>query len=381
LDFKLGPEHEEMRRKVREFAEREVAPVAARCDRTEEFIKELVPRMAELRLMGLVIPKKYGGSGTDTVCYAIAVEELSRVDGGTGITVAAHNSLCTYNIYLAGNEEQRQKYVAPLAKGEKIGAWGLTEPNAGSDAGGTQTTAVPDGDGWVLNGSKIFITHAGVADIAVIMAVTDRGKGTRGISAFIVERGTPGFSTGAIEKKMGLHGSDTGELVLDNCRIPKENLLGNLGEGFINTMKVLDGGRISIGAMALGIAQGALDASMKFAKERMQFGKPISKHQVIQFYIAEMATEIDAARLLVYRAAYMKDHGMKTTKESAMAKLYAAETAMKATTKAIQICGGRGYLEECDVERKFRDAKLTEIGEGTSEIQRMIIARELLGKL
>lgn len=381
MDFKLGPEHEEMRRKVREFAEREVAPVAARCDRTEEFIKELVPRMAELRLMGLVIPKKYGGSGTDTVCYAIAVEELSRVDGGTGITVAAHNSLCTYNIYLAGNEEQRQKYVAPLAKGEKIGAWGLTEPNAGSDAGGTQTTAVPDGDGWVLNGSKIFITHAGVADIAVIMAVTDRGKGTRGISAFIVERGTPGFSTGAIEKKMGLHGSDTGELVLDNCRIPKENLLGNLGEGFINTMKVLDGGRISIGAMALGIAQGALDASMKFAKERMQFGKPISKHQVIQFYIAEMATEIDAARLLVYRAAYMKDHGMKTTKESAMAKLYAAETAMKATTKAIQICGGRGYLEECDVERKFRDAKLTEIGEGTSEIQRMIIARELLGKL
>jgi len=381
MNFNLTEENIEMRRKVREFAVNEVASIATRYDKSEDFIKELIPKMAKLHLMGLVIPKEYSGAGGDYINYAIAVEELSRVDGATGITIAAHNSLCTNNIYIAGTEEQRKKFVVPLAKGEKIGAWGLTEPNAGSDASGTQTVAVLNNNEWIINGSKIFITHAAVGDIAVIMAVTDRNKGARGISAFIVERGTSGFSTGAVEHKMGLHGSDTGELVFDNCRVPKENLLGNLGDGFITTMKVLDGGRISIGAMALGIAQGALDISIKFAKERTQFGKPIGKHEIIQTYISEMATEVEAARLLVYRAAWMKNHKMNTTKESAMAKYYASEVAMKATTNAIQICGGQGCLEEMDAERKFRDAKLTEIGEGTSEIQKLVISRELLGKL
>lgn len=381
MDFSLSEENLKFREKVREFAETKVAPVAKKCDRSEEFISELIPEIAKMGLMGLAIPKEYGGAGGDYINYAIAVEELSRIDGSTGITVAAHNSLCTNNIYLAGTEEQRRKYVVPLAKGEKLGAWGLTEPGAGSDAGGTQTTAVLDGDEWVLNGSKIFITHASKADVYVIIAATDKTKGTRGgISAFIVERGTPGFSHGAIEKKMGLHGSDTGELVMEDCRIPKENLLGAIGEGFKNTMKVLDGGRISIGALALGLGQGALDASIKFAKERVQFGKPIGKHQIIQWYISEMATEIDAARLLIYRAAWMKNMNTITSRESAMAKYYASDVAMRAATRAIQIMGGRGYLDECTVERIFRDVKLCEIGEGTSEVQKLVIARHIIGK-
>lgn len=377
MNFSLTKEHEMIRKVVREFAENEIKPLAPKYDKSGEFIWDIVKKMKALNLFGLTVPKEYGGAGVDTISYSIAVEEISRVDGATGLTVAAHNSLCTAHIYEFGNEEQRRKYVVPLAKGEKIGAWGLTEPNAGSDAAATQTTAVEDRDEWVLNGSKVFITHGSVADVAVIMAMTDKEKKARGISAFIVEKGTSGFSSGTVEDKLGLRGSDTAELVLENCRVPKENLLGRRGEGFFAVLKILDGGRISIGAMALGIAQGALDESIKYAKEREQFGKPIGKFQAIQWMLADMATEIDAARLLVYKASFLKDQGKKFTKEASIAKLYASEVGMRAATKAIQIHGGYGYTKDYPVERFFRDVKLCEIGEGTSEIQRLVIAREL----
>jgi butyryl-CoA dehydrogenase len=376
--MELTPEQEMVRKTVRKFALEVVEPRAKEIDETCEFPWDTVKKMGEMGLMGICFPAEYGGAGLDTVSYAIAVEELSRVCGSTGITLAAHVSLGCYPIYAFGTEEQKRRYLVPLAKGEKIGAFGLTEPNAGSDAAGTETTAVRDGDGYVLNGTKIFITSAGVAEICIATALTERGKGTRGISAFLVEKGTPGFSVGTKENKLGLRGSDTCEIVFEDCRIPRENLLGKEGQGFSIFMNALDGGRISIGALALGIAQGALDASIKYSKERKQFGQPICEFQAVQWMLADMATEIAAARHLVYYAARQKDRGAKITMQSAMCKLFAAEAAMRATTKAIQIHGGYGYMKDYPVERYFRDAKLTEIGEGTSEIQRLIIARELL---
>jgi butyryl-CoA dehydrogenase len=377
MNFELTKEQEMVRKMVREFAETEIKPIAAEFDETQEFPWETVKKMGELNLLGLVFPKKYGGADVGYIGYAIAVEEVSRICGAHGITVAAHNSLCSNHIYIAGTEEQKQRFLTPLAKGEKIGAWGLTEPGAGSDAGATETTAVLDSDEWVLNGSKIFITHGSVGDIAVVIAATDKSKAHRGISSFIVEKGTPGFSSGTKENKLGLRASDTAEMVFEDCRIPKENLLGQINKAFYDTMEVLDGGRISIGAMALGLAQGALDESIKYAKEREQFGKKIAKFQAIQWMIANMASEVEAARMLVYYAGWLKDQGQKVTKLSAMAKMYASEVGMRAATKAIQIHGGYGYTKDYPVERIFRDVKLTEIGEGTSEIQRLVIARQL----
>jgi alkylation response protein AidB-like acyl-CoA dehydrogenase len=377
MNFELTKEQEMVRKMVREFAETEIKPIAAEYDETQEFPWETVKKMGELNLLGLVFPKKYGGADVGYIGYAIAVEEVSRICGAHGITVAAHNSLCSNHIFIAGTEEQKQRFLTPLAKGEKIGAWGLTEPGAGSDAGATETTAVLDGDEWVLNGSKIFITHGSVGDIAVVIAATDKAKAHKGISSFIVEKGTSGFSSGTKENKLGLRASDTAEMVFEDCRIPKENLLGQINKAFYDTMEVLDGGRISIGAMALGLAQGALDESIKYAKEREQFGKKIAKFQAIQWMIANMASEVEAARMLVYYAGWLKDQGMKVTKVSAMAKMYASEVGMRAATKAIQIHGGYGYTKDYPVERIFRDVKLTEIGEGTSEIQRLVIARQL----
>jgi butyryl-CoA dehydrogenase len=377
MKFELTKEQEMIRKMVREFAETEIRPIAAEYDEIQEFPWDTVKRMGELNLLGLIFPREYGGADVGYIGYAIAVEEISRVCGSHGITVAAHNSLCSNHIYIVGNEDQKQKYLVPLAKGEKIGAWGLTEPGAGSDAATIDTTAVLDGDEWVLNGSKIFITHGSVGDIAVVVATTDKAKGHRGISSFIVERGTPGFSPGTKENKLGLRASDTAEMVFENCRIPKENLLGKENRAFYDTMQVLDGGRISIGAMALGLAQGALDESIKYAKEREQFGRAIAKFQAIQWMIANMASEVEAARMLVYYAGWLKDQGKKVTKVSAMAKMYASEVGMRAATKAIQIHGGYGYTKDYPVERIFRDVKLTEIGEGTSEIQRIVIAKQM----
>ncbi|KPJ60327.1 MAG: acyl-CoA dehydrogenase [Latescibacteria bacterium DG_63] len=376
--MELTPEQEMVRRTVRKFAEEVVEPRAKEIDETCEFPWDVVKQMGELGLMGICFPTEYGGAGLDNVCYSIAVEEISRVCGSNGITLAAHVSLGTYPIQVFGTEEQKKKYGVPMARGEKIGTFALTEPAAGSDAAATETTAVKDKDGYVLNGTKIFITSAGVAEVCVATALTEKGKGTRGISAFIIEKGTPGFSVGTKEKKLGLRGSDTCEIVFEDCRIPHENLLGREGQGFRIFMHTLDGGRISIGAMALGIAQGALEASIKYSKERKQFGRSICEFQAVQWMLADMATEIAASRHLVYYAARQKDRGTKVTLESAMCKLYASEVAMRATTKAIQIHGGYGYMKDYPVERYFRDAKLTEIGEGTSEIQRLVIARELL---
>jgi alkylation response protein AidB-like acyl-CoA dehydrogenase len=377
MRFELTKEQEMIRKMVREFAETEIKPIAAEFDETQNFPWDTVKKMGELNLLGLIFPKKYGGADVGYIGYAIAVEEISRVCGAHGITVAAHNSLCSNHIYIAGTEEQKQKFLTPLAKGEKIGAWGLTEANAGSDAGATQTVAVQDGDEWIINGSKTFITHGSVGDIAVVLASTDKSKKQRGISSFIIEKDTPGFSAGTKENKLGLRASDTAEMVFEDCRVPMENLLGQLDRGFYDTMKVLDGGRISIGSLALGLAQGALDESIKYAKEREQFGKPIAKFQAIQWMIADMASEVEAARMLIYYAGWLKDHGMAVTKVSAMAKMYASEVGMRAATKAIQIHGGYGYTKDYPVERIFRDVKLTEIGEGTSEIQRLVIARQL----
>jgi len=378
MDFQLSPEHKMIRKITREFAETEIRPIAAEYDERQEFPWETVRKMGEMGLLGIIFPEKYGGAGSDYIGYAIGVEEIARVDGSHGITMAAHVSLCSNHIYMSGTEEQKMKYLVPLARGEKIGAWGLTEPAAGSDAGGTRMTAVPDGDEWILNGSKIFITHGSVGDIGVVIAVTDKSKRPHGTSSFIVEKGTKGFTAGTKENKLGLRASDTAEMVFEDCRIPKENLLGREGEGFIDALRVLDGGRISIGALGLGIAQGAYEESVKYAKEREQFGRPIAKFQSIQNMLADMAMGIDAARLLLYRAGFWKSRGKKVTREGAMAKLYCSEVAMRTTTKAIQIHGGYGYTKDYPVERFFRDAKLCEIGEGTSEIQRIVIAREVL---
>ncbi|UCE20281.1 MAG: acyl-CoA dehydrogenase [Gemmatimonadota bacterium] len=376
--MELTQEEFAFQQKMRTFAKEIIEPKAEEIDRTGEFSWDTVKEMARLDIMGINFPKAYGGAGKDTMHYTIAVEEISRVCGSTGITYAAHISLGSFPIYAFGTEEQKKKYLIPLAQGEEIGAFGLTEPNAGSDAAGTQTTAVLDGDDYVINGTKCFITNASIAKTVVFTAMTDKSKGTKGISSFIVERGTPGFTIGKKENKLGLRGSDTCELIFENCRIPRENILGKEGEGFKQFMITLDGGRISIGAMALGIAQGALDASIEWAKERIQFGKPIANLQAIQWKIADMATEIEAARHLVYHASRMKDSGVRFTKEAAMCKLYAGEVAMRSTIHAVQIHGGRGYMREYPVQRFMRDAKLTEIGEGTSEIQRLVIARQLL---
>lgn len=374
----LSQEHQEFREWIREFAERVVAPRAAQIDEKEEFPWDVVKQMGEAGIMGIPFPEEYGGTGLDALSYAIAVEEISRVCGSTGLTLAAHASLGANLIYLFGTEEQKQKYLIPLAKGEWISAFGLTEPEAGSDAGATRTRAELDGDEWVINGRKNFITSGSIAEVVIITAVTDKSKGKKGISSLIVEKGSPGFSPGKKEKKMGLRGSDTSELIFEDCRIPRENILGNEGEGFRQFLTILDGGRVSIAAMALGIAQGALEACIAYSKQRVQFGKPIADLQAIQFMIAEMATEIEAARQLVYHAAMREDAGEPFIVESAMAKLFASRVAMKATTDAVQIHGGYGYMKDYPVERYFRDAKLTEIGEGTSEIQRLVIARELL---
>jgi alkylation response protein AidB-like acyl-CoA dehydrogenase len=350
-------------------------------DEKQEFPREIMAKAGELGLLGIIFPEEYGGAGLTYIDYVIAVEEISRVDGSIGIAVAAHNSLCTNHIYECASEEQKRRYLPKLATGEWIGAWSLTEPTAGSDAGGTQTQARRDGDGWVLNGSKTFTTHGAVGDLCVVFAVTDPNKGKHGISAFAVEKGTPGFRAGKKENKMGLRASDTSEVIMEDCRVGDDQLLGRPGEGFVDAMKVLDGGRISIAALALGMARGAFDAALKYSTEREQFKKPISAFQGIQFMLADMATEIDAASLLIHRSAWMKDHGMKVTRESAMAKLYASEVGVRVANRALQIFGGYGYVKDFPVEKFFRDSKLCTIGEGTSEIQRLVIARELLSEL
>jgi len=362
---------------IHEFCEKELKPIASEIDREEYFPKELYRRMGKLGLLGMTVPKKYGGAGIDRISYMIALEEIGRVCGSTAIIVEAHNSLGVGHIYEMGTEEQKKKYLPRLTSGEELAAWALTEPNAGSDAASIQTTAVLDGDEWVLNGTKHFITNGDLAWIVTVMAKTDKTKGARGISAFIVERGTPGFKVGQLEDKLGLRGSHTAELIFEDCRIPKENLLGREGNGFIGAMNILDRGRTAIGAMSVGIARGAFEESLAYAKQRQQFGKPIGKFQAIQWMLADMAMEIDAARLLVYRAAYLEDQNIRFTKEASMAKLFASEMAMRTTVKAIQIFGGYGYMKDYPVERFYRDVKLCQIGEGTSEVQRMIIARQL----
>ncbi|MGZ6255770.1 MAG: acyl-CoA dehydrogenase family protein [Candidatus Limnocylindria bacterium] len=379
MDFALSAPHVEIRRTVRDFAEREIAPVADEMERRGEFPAEIIRKAAGLGLLGVPYPEEVGGTGLDNLAYAITIEELSRVSGSVGIIVSAHTSLGCAPLYTAGTAEQKERYLRPLASGAKLGAYGLTEAGAGSDSRGTRTRAHRDGDSWMLNGSKRFITNAGVADTYIITAVTDRNAESGKISAFIVEAGAPGFSIGRMEEKMGLHASNTGELLFDDCRIPAENLLGEEGEGDRLFLQTLDGGRIGIGAMALGLAQAAYEAASAYAIQRQQFGRPIASFQGIAFKIADMATQIDAARLLVYRAAWLKDRGESYTTEAAMAKLFASEVARQVTNDALQVHGGYGYVTEYRVERYLRDAKLTEIGEGTSEIQRLVIARNLLG--
>ena len=378
MDFSYTDELLEIKRIAHEFAEKEIRPHVMEWDENQFFPRDILSRLAELGFMGILIPVEYGGSGLGYLEYATVIEELSRVDGSIGISVAAHNSLCTGHIFNFGTEEQRRRFVTPLAKGDKLGAWSLTEPEAGSDAGGTQTTARLDGDSWILSGQKTFTTHGTYGDICVAMAVTDKNAGHHGISAFIVEKGTPGFHAGKKENKLGLRASDTSTVVFDDCRIPKDNLLGEAGHGFIDALTVLDGGRISIAALGLGMAQGAYEAALKYSKQRKQFGRAIADFQAIQFKLSDMATEIDAARLLTYRAAWMQDQGMKTTSQSSMAKLYAGEVAVRVANECVQIHGGYGFIKEYPAEKFYRDVKLCTIGEGTSEIQRLVIARELL---
>jgi alkylation response protein AidB-like acyl-CoA dehydrogenase len=376
--FKLTEEQEHLRKEIRDFAQREIAPNVMKWDEASEFPVDVVKQLGQMGLMGMIFPVEYGGAGLGYVDYMTAIEELSAVDGSVGIIVAAHNSLCSNHIFLAGNEEQRRKYIPKLASGEWLGAWGLTEPNSGSDAAGAKTTAVRKGDKWVLNGNKTFITNGHYADAAVVIAVTDKTQGTHGLSAFVVEKGTPGFRPGKKENKLGLRASDTSELIFDDCEIPAENLLGKLGEGFVDSMRVLDGGRISIAALSLGIARGALEASLRYVKERRQFGKAIAEFQGVQWKLADMATELDGARLLTLRAAVLKDAGERVTRESSMAKLYASEVAVRICDEAVQLHGGYGFIKDYPAEKFYRDVKLCTIGEGTSEIQRMVIAREIL---
>ena len=379
--FTTTPNHEELRAQIRAFAEEEIKPIAFMLDQNNEFPTEAVKKMAELGWMGIPFPKEYGGAGLDAISYAIAVEELARVDGGAGVILSAHVSLGSWPIFAYGTEEQKQKYLVPLAKGEKLGAFGLTEPNAGSDAGGTETTAVDMGDHYLLNGGKIFITNAPKADTYVVFAVTTPDIGTRGISAFIVEKGWPGFEYGDHYDKMGIRSSATAELIFNDVKVPKENLLGKEGDGFKIAMATLDGGRIGIAAQALGIAQGAFEHALDYARERQQFGQPIGVHQGVSFKLADMATKLRCARFLVYSAAEMKDEHVPYGMESAMAKLYASDIALEVCNDAVQIFGGSGFLKGMEVERAYRDAKITTIYEGTNEIQRVVIASHLLGKL
>jgi alkylation response protein AidB-like acyl-CoA dehydrogenase len=378
LDFQLSDEQLQLKKMVRDFAEREIAPNVMKWDEPGTFPLETVKELGKLGLMGTIFPTEYGGAGMGYVEYVTAIEELSRVDGSVGIIVAAHTSLCSNHIFLAGNEEQRRKYVPKLATGEFIGAWGLTEPGAGSDAGGARCSAVRRGKNWLLNGTKTFITNGHYADVAVVVAVTDKTASTHGLSAFVVEKGAKGFRSGKKENKLGLRASDTSELIFEDCEIPAENLLGQEGQGFVDAMKVLDGGRISIAALGLGMAQGAYEAALNYSKQRKQFGQAISEFQAIAFKLADLATEIDAARLLTHRAAAMKDAGMKTTLESSMAKLYTSEVAVKCANEGVQIHGGYGFIKDYPAEKFYRDVKLCTIGEGTSEIQRLVIARQIL---
>ena len=380
MNFQLTKEQEFVRQMVREFAVNEVEPLAADIDKEHRFPVETVEKMAKYGLMGVPFPTEYGGAGGDHISYAITVEELSRVCGSTGVICSAHTSLCCWPIFKWGNKEQKEKYLPDLLSGRKLGAFGLTEPNAGTDASGQQTRAEDCGDYWLLNGAKVFITNGGYADVFVVMAMTDKSKGNHGISSFIVEKGDEGFSIGKTEDKMGICASSTTELIFQNCKIPKDRLLGSLGNGFKVAMSTLDGGRIGIASQALGIAQGALDVTVDYMKQRKQFGKKLSQMQALQFEVADMATRIEAARLLVYKAAYMKDQGLPYGPNAAMAKLFAAETAMHVTTKCVQLHGGYGYTKDYPVERMMRDAKITEIYEGTSEVQKIVIAASVLGK-
>lgn len=378
MEFELNEEQQQVKRMVREFAEAELKPNVMKWDEEQYFPKEIWPKLGELGLTGVIFPEAYGGAGMGYIEYATVIEEISRVDGSIGLSVAAHNSLCTNHIYQYGNKEQRERFVTPLAQGKKVGAWALTEPGSGSDASGLKTTARKKNGGWILNGAKNFITHGISGDTCVVLAFTEREMRSRGVSAFIVERGTKGFLPGKKENKLGVRASETASIIFEDCYIPNENLLGERGRGFVNAMQILDGGRISIAALALGIAQGAYESALKYSKEREQFGKPIFEFQAIQFKLADMATQIDAARLLIHRAAWLKDNKKQTTKESAMAKVYASEIAVKVCEEAIQIHGGYGYTKDYPPEKFWRDAKLCTIGEGTSEVQRLVIARQLL---
>ena len=378
LDFQLTDEQLQLKRSLREFAEREILPNVMKWDEAGCFPMEVIKALGKMGVLGVIFPAEYGGAGLGYVEYVIAIEELSRVDGSVGIIVAAHNSLCSNHIYLAGSEEQKRKYVPKLATGEFLGAWGLTEPGSGSDAGGARMSAVRNKNGWLLNGTKTFITNGSYADVAVVIAVTDKTAHTHGLSAFIVEKGTKGFRPGKKENKLGLRASDTAELIFEDCQVPDDALLGKEGDGFIDAMRVLDGGRISIAALGLGMAQGAYEAALKYSKQRQQFGKMISEFQAIQWKLADMATEVEAARLLTMRAAAMKDAGLKTTLESSMAKLYAGEVAVKCANECVQIHGGYGFIKDYPAEKFYRDVKLCTIGEGTSEIQRLVIARQIL---
>jgi alkylation response protein AidB-like acyl-CoA dehydrogenase len=378
MNFELNEEQKQIKYSVREFAESEIRPHVMEWDETQHFPVELRPKLAELGLMGVLFPEEFGGAGMGYIEYATIIEELGRVDGSVGLSVAAHNSLCSNHIYQFGNDAQKAKYLAPLAQGESFGAWGLTESQAGSDASGTRTTAMRSNGGWKVNGSKNFITHAIACDTLVAVAVTDKEKGNKGISAFIFDKSMEGFRSDKKENKLGMRASETASVVFEDCYVPDENRLGNEGEGFFQAMQILDGGRISIAALSVGIAQGAYEAALKYSKERQQFGTPISDFQAIQFKLADMAMQIEAARLLTYQAAALKDAGKKTTRESAMAKLFASEAAVKVSEESVQIHGGYGYTKDYPAEKFWRDSKLCTIGEGTSEIQRMVIAKQLL---
>jgi alkylation response protein AidB-like acyl-CoA dehydrogenase len=380
MDFRLTEEQALLRRTVREFAETEIRPHVRQWDQDQHFPAELMPKLASLGLLGIQFPDQYGGAGMSAIDYCLCIEEIARVDPAVALSVAAHNGLCAAHIFLFGNAEQKKRFLTPLARGEKIGAWGLTESTSGSDAAGMRTTAARAGACWVINGSKTFTTHGRVGDTMVVMAMTNRAAGTKGVSAFIVEQGTPGMTPGKKEDKLGMRASDTSEVLFDNCRIPADQLLGEEGHGFVNTMQVLDAGRIGIAALAVGLAQGAYEAALNYARERRAFGRTISGFQAIQWKLADAATRIEAARLLTYRAAYLKEQGKRTTLESAMAKLYASEIAVRVADDCVQIHGGYGFVKDYPAEKYFRDVKLTTIGEGTSEIQRLVIARQLLSQ-
>jgi len=378
MNFELNEEQLQIKYSVREFAESEIKPNVMEWDETQHFPDELRPKLAELGLLGVIFPEEYGGAGLGYIEYATIIEEIARVDGSVGLSVAAHNSLCSNHIYMFGSEEQKQKYLLPLTAGETWGAWGLTESQAGSDSAGTRTTAIKNNGGWKVNGSKNFITHAITGNTLVAVAVTDKEKGNKGISAFIFDKSMEGFRSDKKENKLGMRASETASVVFEDCYVPDENRLGNLGEGFLQAMQILDGGRISIAALSVGIAQGAYESAVRYAKERHQFGKPIAEFQAIQFKLADMSTQIEAARLLTQQAAALKDAGKKVSQASAMAKLFASETAVKVAEEAIQIHGGYGYTKDYPAEKYWRDAKLCTIGEGTSEIQRLVIAKNLL---